>query len=102
MIPLKEGMVVESLLTLPKLPAVDIPTEVSNIEIKEIEVLIIGGGPAGMSAAKILGSYGVKTLLVDDKDHLGGKLVLQTHKFFGSSEDVYAGHRGIEIGFRCL
>jgi len=35
---------------------------------------------------------------VDDKSRLGGKLVLQTHKFFGSQEDVYAGTRGIDIG----
>ena len=39
-----------------------------------------------------------QTLLVDDKDRLGGKLVLQTHKFFGSIEDCYAGTRGIDIG----
>jgi len=97
MTPLKDSMVVESLSALPKLPVVDTSVDVSNIEIKEVEVLIIGGGPAGLSAAKILGSYGVETLLVDDKDRLGGKLVLQTHKFFGSSEDVYAGTRGIEI-----
>ena len=28
---------------------------------------------------------------------LGGKLVLQTHRFFGSSKAVYAGTRGIDI-----
>ena len=71
--------------------------EVSNIPQSETDVLVIGGGPAGLSAAKILGEKGIKVLLVDDKDRLGGKLVLQTHKFFGSSEDVYAGTRGIEI-----
>jgi thioredoxin reductase/Fe-S-cluster-containing hydrogenase component 2/bacterioferritin-associated ferredoxin len=35
---------------------------------------------------------------VDDKDRLGGKLVLQTHKFFGSVKDSHAGTRGFEIG----
>jgi Fe-S-cluster-containing hydrogenase component 2/thioredoxin reductase/bacterioferritin-associated ferredoxin len=34
---------------------------------------------------------------VDDKDRLGGKLVLQTHKFFGSQADSYAGTRGFQI-----
>jgi glycine/D-amino acid oxidase-like deaminating enzyme/Fe-S-cluster-containing hydrogenase component 2/bacterioferritin-associated ferredoxin len=29
---------------------------------------------------------------------LGGKLILQTHKFFGSVEDSHAGTRGIDIG----
>jgi thioredoxin reductase/Fe-S-cluster-containing hydrogenase component 2 len=44
-----------------------------------------------------LGKLGVPALLVDDKHRLGGKLVLQTHRFFGSSQAVYAGTRGIDI-----
>jgi NADPH-dependent 2,4-dienoyl-CoA reductase/sulfur reductase-like enzyme/Pyruvate/2-oxoacid:ferredoxin oxidoreductase delta subunit/bacterioferritin-associated ferredoxin len=65
--------------------------------IIDIPVLIIGGGPAGLSAADELGKLGIQTLLVDDKSRLGGKLVLQTHRFFGSTEAVYAGTRGIDI-----
>ena len=37
---------------------------------------------------------------MDDKHRLGGKLVLQTHRFFGSSDAVYAGTRGINIATR--
>jgi len=66
-------------------------------EIYEIPILVIGGGPAGLSAAIELGQLGVKVLLVDDKSELGGKLVLQTHRFFGSTQAVYAGMRGIDI-----
>lgn len=66
-------------------------------EIIKIPVLIIGGGPAGLSAAIELGKLGVDVLLVDDKSQLGGKLVLQTHRFFGSTKAVYAGTRGIDI-----
>jgi len=65
--------------------------------ILDVQVLIIGGGPAGLSATIELGQIGINTLLVDDKSQLGGKLVLQTHRFFGSSEVVYAGTRGIDI-----
>jgi NADPH-dependent 2,4-dienoyl-CoA reductase/sulfur reductase-like enzyme/Fe-S-cluster-containing hydrogenase component 2/bacterioferritin-associated ferredoxin len=65
-----------------------------------IPVLIIGGGPAGMSAAIELGKLGIRALLVDDKHRLGGKLVLQTHRFFGSTDAVYAGTRGINIATR--
>ena len=54
------------------------------IEEIAVPVLIIGGGPAGLSAAIELGKRGIETLLVDDKHRLGGKLVLQTHRFFGS------------------
>jgi ferredoxin/thioredoxin reductase len=39
----------------------------------------------------------VRALIVDDKHRLGGKLVLQTHKFFGSIDACYAGTRGIDI-----
>ncbi|HCX60688.1 MAG TPA: sulfurtransferase, partial [Candidatus Cloacimonas sp.] len=55
-------------------------------------------GPAGLSAATELGKHNVDTLLIDDKNALGGKLVLQTHKFFGSEEDSRAGTRGHHIG----
>ena len=65
--------------------------------VVETGVLIIGGGPAGLSAAIELGKLGIHTLLIDDKPALGGKLVLQTHRFFGSKEAVFAGTRGIEI-----
>jgi len=65
--------------------------------IIQVPVLIIGGGPAGLSAAIELGKLGVDVLLVDDKARLGGKLVLQTHRFFGSTKAVYAGTRGIDI-----
>ncbi|MBF0376342.1 MAG: FAD-dependent oxidoreductase [Desulfamplus sp.] len=100
MTPLREGMKVQSVEGLPKVPEDDnIPTfEDIDSQIKDVDVLIIGGGPAGLSAAIELGQLNIKTLIVDDKDRLGGKLVLQTHKFFGSVEDSHAGTRGFEIG----
>ena len=67
------------------------------IETVDVECLIIGGGPAGLTAAIELGKAGVRALIVDDKHRLGGKLVLQTHKFFGSIEACHAGTRGIDI-----
>ena len=95
---LEEGMVIEP---LDGLPVVNVdPNTVaitSEPKIFSPEVLIIGGGPAGLSAATQLGNFGIDVLLVDDKAEFGGKLVLQTHRFFGSAEEVHAGHRGIEI-----
>jgi NADPH-dependent 2,4-dienoyl-CoA reductase/sulfur reductase-like enzyme/Fe-S-cluster-containing hydrogenase component 2/bacterioferritin-associated ferredoxin len=98
MTPLRAGMAVRSVEGLPRLPEEDAPPQRATVAAVETEVLIIGGGPAGLSAAIELGRLGVRTLVVDDKDRLGGKLVLQTHKFFGSVEDSYAGTRGFEIG----
>ncbi len=64
--------------------------------MKEIDVLIIGGGPAGINAAEVLGNLNYNVLLVDEGETLGGQLLKQTHKFFGSKEH-YAGSRGIDI-----
>ncbi len=92
-----EGMRVESCDGSPALPAADALPAFREIETIETEVLVIGGGPAGINAAAELGELGIKTLVVDDKNELGGKLTLQTHTFFGSRDDCYAGTRGIEI-----
>jgi NADPH-dependent 2,4-dienoyl-CoA reductase/sulfur reductase-like enzyme/Fe-S-cluster-containing hydrogenase component 2/bacterioferritin-associated ferredoxin len=82
---------------LPTLPKTNIVPKTNPIETIHIPVLILGGGPAGLSAGIELGKFGVDTILVDDKHRLGGKLVLQTHRFFGSTAAVYAGTRGIDI-----
>jgi sarcosine oxidase subunit alpha len=97
MTPLKEGVVLQSVEGLPKLPEDDEVPLLKEPPVREVETLIIGGGPAGLSAAIELGKLGVDTLLIDDKGRLGGKLLLQTHKFFGSVEDSHAGTRGFEI-----
>ncbi|MBT4332632.1 MAG: FAD-dependent oxidoreductase, partial [Candidatus Cloacimonetes bacterium] len=94
---IKPEMKVESVEGLPKLPQSD-KHKISDIEELEYDVLIIGGGPAGLSAAIQLGEHKIKSLIVDDKIETGGKLVLQTHKFFGSVEDSFAGTRGNDIG----
>jgi NADPH-dependent 2,4-dienoyl-CoA reductase/sulfur reductase-like enzyme/Fe-S-cluster-containing hydrogenase component 2/bacterioferritin-associated ferredoxin len=94
---LKEGMHIQPNDHDPELPEVSSSSLFSPISVLEIPVLIIGGGPAGLSAAIELGKLGVKVLLVDDKHRVGGKLVLQTHRFFGSADAVYAGTRGIDI-----
>ncbi len=94
---LRPNMEIEPCIGLPALPEDDQDKGVGDPLIYETEVLVIGAGPSGLSASKIFTDYGVKVLLIDDKHRLGGKLILQTHKFFGSQEDVYAGKRGIEI-----
>lgn len=95
-VPLKAGMEVESLEGLPELRDLPGPDVLSPMKI-DTGVLILGGGPSGMAAAIELGKKGIDTIIVDDKDRLGGKLVLQTHKFFGSVADCHAGTRGIHI-----
>jgi sarcosine oxidase subunit alpha len=60
------------------------------------ELVVIGGGPAGLAAAIAAADAGVSVLLVDRAFTLGGQLVKQTHKFFGS-EKQYAKTRGFAI-----
>ena len=104
MTPVREGMAVQSCEGLPELPAAGgtqgaedkIPHE--PIPTVKTRVLIVGAGPAGLSAADKLAELGIGGIIVDDKPYPGGKLTLQTHAFFGSVSACYAGTRGIEIG----
>jgi sarcosine oxidase subunit alpha len=100
----RPGVRVEPVEGLPELPRVDSRAagldKPEPIETVRVPVLVIGGGPAGLSAAIELGKRGIETLIIDDKHRLGGKLVLQTHRFFGSVDAVYAGTRGIDIATR--
>ena len=101
MVQVTEGMRVTTCDDVPALPAEDeAAAGFEPIETVETDVLIIGGGPAGITAALELAPHGVDVVIVDDKHRLGGKLVLQTHSFFGTVADCYAGTRGIDIATR--
>jgi sarcosine oxidase subunit alpha len=64
--------------------------------ISNTDVLVVGGGAAGLCAACEAAKAGAKVTVVESDLHLGGQLVKQTHKFFGS-KDEYAGTRGYKI-----
>ncbi len=98
--PLEGDMHIQTLKHLPELPADDHPFQ--HFERKEFkcDVLIVGGGPSGLTSAIELADLGFSIILADDKELLGGKLLLQTHKFFGSIRDCYAGTRGVDIAHK--
>lgn len=99
MTPVTPGMKVQSVEGSPVLTDDSFAAAVLPVcEEAAVDVLIIGGGPAGICAAIELGTVGVEVLIVDDKQDFGGKLSLQTHNFFGSVSDCYAGTRGVHIG----
>ncbi len=60
------------------------------------EILVIGGGPAGLKASLSAAEQGAAVTLIEREPHLGGQLVKQTHMFFGSREQ-YASERGFKI-----
>ncbi|MGE5542645.1 MAG: NAD(P)/FAD-dependent oxidoreductase, partial [Bacillota bacterium] len=64
--------------------------------MKTYEVVVVGAGPAGLSASIEAARYGCDVLLVDSNLKPGGQLIKQIHKFFGSREHR-AGTRGIDI-----
>jgi len=61
------------------------------------DIVVIGGGPAGLCAALEARRHDADVLLVDEKAEPGGQLFKQIHKFFGS-EAHRAGVRGTRIG----
>ncbi len=65
----------------------------------ETDLAIVGGGPAGLAAALTASGFGIKSILIDENRKLGGQLVKQTHKFFGSYSHM-ASVRGIVIAER--
>ncbi len=47
------------------------------------DVLVIGGGPAGLAAALVAGDTGARVILVDDKPEWGGSLLFRTAQIEG-------------------
>ena len=64
--------------------------------MREVELLIIGSGPAGLCAAISAASSGASVLILERSFKPGGQLIKQTHMFFGS-ESQYASYRGVDI-----
>ena len=60
------------------------------------DIAVVGGGPAGLEAAITAKALGASVLMIDDNPVLGGQLIKQTHKFFGSKAH-YCGVRGVNI-----
>ncbi|MEM0284837.1 MAG: FAD-dependent oxidoreductase [Sulfolobales archaeon] len=94
--PVADGLVVERQRGWASPPAEQV--DLGNVENYEVEtdVLVVGGGPSGLSAALKVAEYGYNVLVVDEHFRLGGQLLKQTHKFFGNVE-LFGGMRGFQI-----
>lgn len=69
--------------------------------MKRYDVIVVGAGPAGLSAAIECASKGMNVGLFDENNRPGGQLFKQIHKFFGSKEH-HAKMRGFKIGVELL
>ena len=71
------------------------------MEVKRYDMIVVGAGPAGLSAAIEAAKHGVKPIVFDENARPGGQLFKQIHKFFGSKEHK-AKIRGFKIGEELL
>jgi thioredoxin reductase len=69
--------------------------------MRQVDLAIVGAGPAGLSAAIEAAKAGVEVIVFDENQKAGGQLFKQIHKFFGSKTHQ-AGVRGIDIGNNLL
>ncbi len=93
--PVEEGMKVERHGALPEFPKEVVSRSPDPIH-RDVDVAIVGAGPAGLSAAIVLARYGVDVHVIDEGERQGGQLVKQTHQFFGSHLEE-AGTRGVDL-----
>ncbi len=64
--------------------------------MEQYDVVVVGAGPAGLSAAWAASHFGGRVAVFDENNAAGGQLVKQTHMFFGSRKQ-HASVRGIDI-----
>lgn len=63
--------------------------------MKQVEIVIIGGGPAGLCAAVSAAKSGSKVLIIDRNKILGGQLIKQNRYvfWFGKTICIDKGNR---------
>lgn len=69
--------------------------------MKRFDLIIVGAGPSGLSAAIEAAKKGLDVVVFDENEKPGGQLFKQIHKFFGSKEHR-AKVRGYVIGQQLL
>jgi thioredoxin reductase/NAD-dependent dihydropyrimidine dehydrogenase PreA subunit len=71
------------------------------MKIERFDLIIVGAGPSGLSAAIEAAKHGMRVVVFDENAKPGGQLFKQIHKFFGSKEHK-AKIRGFHIGEQLL
>jgi sarcosine oxidase subunit alpha len=62
------------------------------------DLLVIGGGPAGLSAALAAGRAGLRVILASEDFQLGGRLLSERHRVAGRPGDAWASEVASELG----
>ena len=95
----RAGMRVETQKYPGAIPGSDVPylaePPSGEMPVHKPDVLVIGGGPAGMSAAYAAASAGAEVMLIDERPALGGQFYKQLSKVYSFAEE-----RGMDKQFR--
>lgn len=67
----------------PRAPSLRRAANMNQIETRDYDVVVIGGGPAGMGAALASHEAGASTIVIERNEHLGGILRQCIHPGFG-------------------
>jgi phytoene dehydrogenase-like protein len=73
---------------------------------KEYDVIVVGGGPGGVTCAAFLANWGLKTLLIEKNERVGGKMITLskrgfTYQLSAMNLAPLKGH-GVEVAFKEL
>lgn len=66
------------------------------MKMERYDLVIVGAGPAGLSAAVEAAKTGMRVIVFDENAKPGGQLFKQIHKFFGSKEHKANRHRSTQ------
>ena len=64
--------------------------------MRSVECVVVGGGPAGLAAARTAARHGVRVLLVDENAELGGQYYRQMPDSFHAADDAELGKESAE------
>ncbi|MCX6270702.1 MAG: FAD-dependent oxidoreductase [Bacteroidetes bacterium] len=68
------------------------------VRVYRTEVVIVGAGPAGLACREELNKHGIRNLVIDNNESIGGQFLMQTHQFFFfEKEQKFGGMRGFDI-----
>ena len=87
---LREGAIVQSQAALPALHRPGPPADTAPRVPQRCDVLVVGGGPAGLNAAIAARQSGAEVVLLDERASLGGqyfKQLSKAHRFAGSGAE---------------
>ena len=59
--------------------------------MQEFDLVIVGGGPAGIAAATTAGNHGIKVLLIDERTTLGGQIYKRVGPGFQVKKSIKLG-----------